>query len=131
MTELADRSPRAPGSAPRSAPLTTTPAATTAAGRSGTQPSSPEAPAVDVAALGELLLGKWSDTRLKSRALAGRPELHKTEGLTHTEHRQRAFGQLKILVDNGAVHRAFPGILDRPAAPAPAGQGQPEGTPTA
>src|SRR6478736_2732776 len=30
-----------------------------------------------------------------------------------------------------AVHRAFPGILDRPAAPAPAGQGQPEGTPTA
>jgi biotin transport system substrate-specific component len=30
-----------------------------------------------------------------------------------------------------AVHRAFPGILDRQAAPAPAGQGQPEGTPTA
>ena len=30
-----------------------------------------------------------------------------------------------------AVHRAFPGILDRPTAPAPAGQGQPEGTPTA
>jgi acyl-CoA oxidase len=46
--------------------------------------------------------------RLKSRALAGRPELHKIEGLTHTEHRQRAFGQLRILVDNGAVHRAFP-----------------------
>ena len=29
-----------------------------------------------------------------------------------------------------AVHRAFPGMLDRPA-PAPAGQEQPEGTPTA
>ncbi len=66
------------------------------------------APAVDVAALGELLLGKWADTRRAARALAGRPELHKTEGLTHTEHRRRAFGQLKILVDNGAVHRAFP-----------------------
>jgi biotin transport system substrate-specific component len=30
-----------------------------------------------------------------------------------------------------AVHRAFPGLLDRQAVPAPAGQGQPEGTPTA
>ena len=70
--------------------------------------SATPAPVVDVAALGELLLGKWADTRRVSRALAGRPELHKTEGLTHTEHRKRAFGQLKILVDNGAVHRAFP-----------------------
>lgn len=105
MTELADRTT---GNASRH---TTTPAATpaaTTAGRSGAEPSSPEAPAVDVAALGEQLLGKWADIRLKSRGLAGRPELHKIEGLTHTEHRQRAFGQLRILVDNGAVHRAFP-----------------------
>ena len=30
-----------------------------------------------------------------------------------------------------AVHRAFPGMLDRRAVPASAAQGQPEGTPTA
>ena len=104
MTELADRTT---GNAPRRRPQPQQPAATTAAGRSG-QPGSPGAPAVDVAALGEQLLGKWADIRLKSRGLAGRPELHKIEGQTHTEHRQRVFGQLRILVDNGAVHRAFP-----------------------
>ena len=30
-----------------------------------------------------------------------------------------------------AVHRAFPDMLGRSVAPAPASQGQPEGTPTA
>ncbi|MCU1519445.1 MAG: acyl-CoA dehydrogenase [Pseudarthrobacter sp.] len=68
-------------------------------------------PAVDVAALGEQLLGKWANVRRQARQLAARPELHKTEGLTHTEHRMRAFGQLKYLVDNNAVHRAFPAAL--------------------
>ncbi|MDV8148230.1 acyl-CoA dehydrogenase [Arthrobacter sp. B10-11] len=68
-------------------------------------------PAVDVAALGEQLLGKWAHIRRHSRELSGRPELHKTEGLTHTEHRKRTFGQLKYLVENGAVHRAFPASL--------------------
>ncbi len=65
-------------------------------------------PAVDVAALGELLLGKWAQTRRQARALAARPEVHKIEGLTHTAHRERAFEQLKFLVQNKAVHRAFP-----------------------
>ncbi|BAS18059.1 acyl-coenzyme A oxidase, peroxisomal [Arthrobacter sp. Hiyo8] len=37
--------------------------------------------------------------------------MHKIEGLTHTEHRKRVFGQLKYLVDNNAVHRAFPTSL--------------------
>ncbi|MEW1948146.1 acyl-CoA dehydrogenase [Pseudarthrobacter sp902506025] len=71
---------------------------------------SPE-PAVDVEALGRQLLGKWADVRLQARDLAARPELHKIEGLTHTEHRARVFGQLKYLVDNEAVHRAFPSEL--------------------
>ncbi|WLQ06085.1 acyl-CoA dehydrogenase family protein [Arthrobacter oryzae] len=71
----------------------------------------PAAPAVDVAALGEQLLGKWAHIRRHSRELSGLPELHKTEGLTHTEHRKRTFGQLKYLVENGAVHRAFPASL--------------------
>ncbi|MEW9872978.1 acyl-CoA dehydrogenase [Arthrobacter sp. HS15c] len=68
-------------------------------------------PAVDVAALGEQLLGKWAGIRRQARRLAESPELHKTEGLTHTEHRTRTFGQLKYLVDNEAVHRAFPTTL--------------------
>lgn len=68
-------------------------------------------PAVDVAALGEQLLGKWAGIRRQARQLAGNAELHKKEGLTHTEHRSRTFGQLKYLVDNEAVHRAFPASL--------------------
>lgn len=64
--------------------------------------------AVDVAVLGQALLGKWAEVRLQARALAGMPELHKVEGLSHTEHRERAFGQLGILVEQNAVHRAFP-----------------------
>ncbi|MEA5454413.1 acyl-CoA dehydrogenase [Sinomonas sp. JGH33] len=63
---------------------------------------------VDVASLAEQLLGGWAETRRVARELAGRPELHKLEGLTYREHRQRVFGQLKYLVDHKAVHRAFP-----------------------
>jgi acyl-CoA oxidase len=88
MTEVADR-----------------PSDTTAGTADGGQP------AVDVAALGEQLLGKWADIRRQARELAAHPELHKIEGLTHTEHRQRTFGQLRYLVDNGGVHRAFPADL--------------------
>ncbi|MFJ4169498.1 acyl-CoA dehydrogenase [Paenarthrobacter sp. NPDC089714] len=65
-------------------------------------------PAVDVAALGEQLLGTWAGVRRQARELAGRPEVRKIEGLTHTDHRHRVFDQLKYLVDNNAVHRAFP-----------------------
>ncbi|HKU36005.1 MAG TPA: acyl-CoA dehydrogenase [Paenarthrobacter sp.] len=65
-------------------------------------------PVVDVAALGEQLLGAWADVRRHARDLAGRAEVRKIEGLTHTDHRDRVFGQLKYLVDNNAVHRAFP-----------------------
>jgi acyl-CoA oxidase len=63
---------------------------------------------VDVEALAEKLLGGWPETRRIARELAAQPELHKIEGLTHHEHRERVFGQLKYLVDHKAVHRAFP-----------------------
>ncbi|NMR32139.1 acyl-CoA dehydrogenase family protein [Crystallibacter degradans] len=80
------------------------------------QTSAPELPedgiaapaAVDVAALGGHLLGKWADIRRQARELAGRPEVQGIDGLTMTEHRERVTGQLKYLVDSGAVHRAFP-----------------------
>lgn len=95
MTEVVDRS-AAKGQAPVTAPSLV--------------PGSAQ-PAVDVPALGEQLLGKWAAVRLQARDLAARPELHKTEGLTHTDHRARVSGQLQYLVDNGAVHRAFPSAL--------------------
>lgn len=63
---------------------------------------------VDVAVLGEALLGKWAAVRRQARALAGDPELYKVEGLTHTEQRLLAFKQLGILVEKQGVHRAFP-----------------------
>ncbi|WP_323961862.1 acyl-CoA dehydrogenase [Arthrobacter sp. JZ12] len=66
---------------------------------------------VDVAALGEQLLGRWAETRRKARALAADPELHKREGLTLAEHRARCLGQLHMLVESKAVHRAFPAAL--------------------
>ncbi|GAA1338941.1 acyl-CoA dehydrogenase [Arthrobacter roseus] len=63
---------------------------------------------IDVALLGETLLGKWASVRREARKLAGRPEVHKIEGLSIDEHRERTFEQLKYLVDHKAVHRAFP-----------------------
>jgi acyl-CoA oxidase len=97
MTELVDRPARR-----RQRPAT---AAAVASGAAIAQP------AVDVDALGEQLLGKWAATRRQARTLAARPELHKIEGLPHTEHRARVSGQLKYLVENEAVHRAFPESL--------------------
>ncbi len=63
---------------------------------------------IDVAALGQALLGRWADVRRQARELAGMPELHKVEGLSLAEHRKRVFGQLGILVEQNGVHRAFP-----------------------
>ncbi|UZX03426.1 acyl-CoA dehydrogenase [Arthrobacter sp. CDRTa11] len=97
MTELVDR-PAGRGSRP-------------AAATPGDGKPAQGQPAVDVAGLGRLLLGRWAEIRLQARDLAARPELHKTEGLPHTEHRIRTFGQLKYLVENEAVHRAFPTAL--------------------
>jgi acyl-CoA oxidase len=62
----------------------------------------------DVEWLGRYLLGAWADMRLASRALTARPELQRIEGLGVDEHRERVFGQLKLLVKDGQVHRAFP-----------------------
>ncbi len=70
--------------------------------------SSTNSPRIDVEALGRQLLGRWSEIRLASRALASRPELQKVEGLSKDEQRKRVFEQLSILVESGVVHRAFP-----------------------
>lgn len=63
---------------------------------------------IDVAWLGEYLLGRWAEDRKASRALASRPEFWYQGGLTLEEHRTRVLGQLHRLVEEDAVHRAFP-----------------------
>ncbi|MGD8193294.1 acyl-CoA dehydrogenase [Herbiconiux sp. P18] len=61
--------------------------------------------------LGRYLLGNWAEVRLAARELTARPELQRIDGQTLDEHRERVFGQLKLLVENGQVHRAFPKSL--------------------
>jgi len=68
----------------------------------------PAATKIDVAALTRQLLGTYADARIAARKLTARPELQRIEGLSMEEHRNRVFGQLKLLADNGHVHRAFP-----------------------
>ncbi|GHD01680.1 acyl-CoA dehydrogenase family protein [Zhihengliuella salsuginis] len=70
--------------------------------------STTEDPRVDVAALGEQLLGRWADVRRTSRALAAEPRTQKIEGQSMDEHRERVLDQLGYLVEQKAVHRAFP-----------------------
>ena len=66
---------------------------------------------VDVVWLGEYLLGQWADARRHSRTLLADPALHRQEGLSLAEQRQRVFEQLALLVEKGVVHRAFPKSL--------------------
>ncbi|MCU1438745.1 MAG: acx2 [Naasia sp.] len=71
--------------------------------------SSPEAPAVDVAALGRRLLGRCADVRGVARELIRtQPQLHRVDGLGMQEHRERVLHQLGILVDGGMVVPGFP-----------------------
>ncbi len=63
---------------------------------------------IDVAALGQTLMGRWADVRRASRELAGREEFQRIPGQPMAEHRTRAFGQLQRLAELGTVHRAFP-----------------------
>ncbi|GAA1831243.1 acyl-CoA dehydrogenase [Agromyces salentinus] len=74
-------------------------------------PARPTAPRIDVESLGRQLLGTWADIRLEARTRAAHPDLQRIEGQSKEEHRERVLGQLKILVDQGAVHRAFPKAL--------------------
>jgi acyl-CoA oxidase len=63
---------------------------------------------IDVAALGQLLMGRWADARRHSRELVKRADFQREPGLPMPEHRARVFHQLELLVQNKAVHRAFP-----------------------
>ncbi len=70
--------------------------------------AAPDSVRVDTDKLGRQLLGSWPEQRLASRKLAGTPEMQRIEGQSKEDHRERVFGQLKLLVENGQVLRAFP-----------------------
>lgn len=72
-----------------------------------TQPVS-ATPKVDVESLGRQLLGTWADIRSEARERAADPRLQRIEGQSMAEHRERVLAQLTLLVEQGAVHRAFP-----------------------
>ena len=63
---------------------------------------------IDVAELGEQLLGAWGEYRKRSRKNASRPELHRDDTLPYTEHRERVLKQLHLLAEEGATNLAFP-----------------------
>jgi acyl-CoA oxidase len=66
---------------------------------------------VDVAALEQLLLGRWKEVRSDARRLvAERDELWKIDGLSMQEHRERTLEIMKLIVREkpGQVWRAFP-----------------------
>lgn len=73
--------------------------------RAAAEPSSPR---IDVEQLGRQLLGTWADIRIAARERAAQPDMQRIEGQSMAEHRERVFGQLKTLVAQGAVHKAFP-----------------------
>lgn len=65
-------------------------------------------PQLDVPRVTDLLLGTWADTRRQSRELIKDPAFWRDDSLGKDEHRERVLTQLHLLVENGAVHRAFP-----------------------
>jgi acyl-CoA oxidase len=74
-------------------------------------------PKVDVELVGEMLLGKWKDIRLATRKICEKPEMWQIPGLSHHEHRERVFGQLKILANEGATSYGFPKVVGGSADP--------------
>jgi acyl-CoA oxidase len=67
-----------------------------------------EGSSIDVARVTELLMGTWADTRRQSRELIKDPAFWRDDSLDKDAHRERVLTQLHLLVENGAVHRAFP-----------------------
>ena len=82
--------------------------------RADAQPASPR---IDVEQLGRQLLGTWADIRVAARDRAAKPDLQRIEGQPMAEHRERVLGQLKLLVEQGAVHKRVPEGARRPRRP--------------
>ncbi len=73
------------------------------------RPTSSVTPArVDVPHLEQVLLGRWSVLRSKTRELAADPRLVRDDSLPMVEHRERVLEQMRILATEGEVLRGFP-----------------------
>jgi acyl-CoA oxidase len=65
-------------------------------------------PQLDVERITDLLLGTWGDTRREARELIKDSAFWRDDALGKDDHRERVLSQLHLLVENRAVHRAFP-----------------------
>ena len=63
---------------------------------------------IDVDVVGDLLLGTWADIRREAREMIKDPAFWRDDSLGKDEHRERVLSQMHLLVQNKAVHRAFP-----------------------
>src|ERR1700761_1971588 len=63
---------------------------------------------VDIVSLADLLLGTWKDVRREARELSKDPALHNLPDQKLADYRARTLQQMHLLVERGAVHRAFP-----------------------
>ncbi|PKI91257.1 acyl-CoA dehydrogenase [Actinomycetales bacterium SN12] len=70
--------------------------------------AAPDTHAIDVDRVNELLMGTWADIRREAREMIKDPAFWRDDSLAKDEHRERVLSQLHLLVENGAVHRAFP-----------------------
>lgn len=65
-------------------------------------------PQLDIEAVSDALLGEWKADRLESRRVASDPRFHNIPGQSMEEQRERVLGQLRLLVEEGAIQRAYP-----------------------
>jgi acyl-CoA oxidase len=65
-------------------------------------------PRIDVAAVTDLLLGTWAETRREAREMIKDPAFWRIDGQSMAEHRERTLTQLHLLVEHGGSRRAFP-----------------------
>lgn len=83
----------------------------TPAGGAPTAPHTAEEasePRIDVAAVTDLLLGTWAETRREAREMIKDPAFWQVTGLPMSEHRERVLTQLHLLVEHGGSRRAMP-----------------------
>lgn len=66
---------------------------------------------IDVAGLGEVLLGRWPEARKAARERALDPRLHSNHNLTFEDQRDLTFEQVKILRDAGTALVGMPEYL--------------------
>ena len=68
-------------------------------------------PKIDQRVVADALYGKWKKERLEGRAVASDPRFQTIPGQSMDAHRERVLEQLSLLVEAGAIQRAFPKSL--------------------